>query len=171
MLAWQLCSFTFEMISGVFLCVNETRVLTHTSFMSHCLSVCLSFSVYRPGQLPNCQSPGGLVDWMSFWLCVTVLLTELQHSTDCLKPRCRRWVCLCLSLWHIFQHTLLFLYLILSPCEKHITHKIHRHTFLFRVGLHRNPTWATYFFCFCSAKCDFCCEFRFRSWLTVTLPH
>lgn len=169
MLAWQLCSsFTFEMISGVFLCVNETRVLTHTSFMSHCLSVCLSFSVYRPGQLPNCQSPGGLVDWMSFWLCVTVLLTELQNFTD--------------SVWnHVigdefvfvthFQHTLLFLYLILSPCEKHITHKIHRHTFLFRVRLHRNPTWATYFFCFCSAKCDFCCEFRFRSWLTVTLPH
>lgn len=166
MLAWQLCSFTFEMISGVFLCVNETRVLTHTSFMSHCLSVCLSFSVYRPGQLPNCQSPGGLVDWMSFWLCVTVLLTELQHSTDCLKPRCRRWVCLCDT---FSTHFTVLIFDIKSLWETYNT--IHRHTFLFWVGLHRNPTWATYFFCFCSAKCDFCCEFRFRSWLTVTLPH
>lgn len=142
-------SFTFiKMISGVFLCENETRVLTHISFMSHRLSVCLTLSTWSTAKLS--------VTWWACWLNVILTLSD-----------CPTYF---LTVWNYvirdefvfvtdFQHTLMFLYLILSPCEKHITHKIHCHTFLFWVRLHRNPTWATYLFCFCSAKS----EFRFRS--------
>lgn len=146
--------------------------MRHECWHTHlsCLTVCLSVSPSPSIDLVNCQTVSHLVGlltechsdsvWLSYLLNCSILQTIWNHVVG------DEFV----FVTH-FQHTLMFLYLILSPCEKHITHKIHRHTFLFWVGLHRNPTWATYFFCFCSAKCDFCCEFRFRSWLTVALPH